>query len=199
MGESLAHPMDRVWGHGCVVSREHSRNPLDTTPDNWANIGFIPRGFNQYHDLIRYNAAMRSRTIHDITQQDNTLARLTAQAHALLKMDRQFRKMLPETVAAACHAVRIEDGELLIFAENGLIAARLRMIAPGLLPQLAALGYPATRVRIKVELHVAPPPREKRLKISQSALDGIESAAAECIKNPLISEALARLIAHHRE
>jgi hypothetical protein len=142
---------------------------------------------------------MKSRTIYHITQQDSTLARLSAQAHALLKMDRQFKKLLPEAVAACCYAVRIEDGELLIFADNGLVAARLRMIAPGLLPRLAALGYPATKLKIKVNLHVAVAPRQKRLKISQSALDGIESAAASSIHNPLISDALALLIAHHRE
>jgi hypothetical protein len=142
---------------------------------------------------------MRSRTIHDITQQDSNLARLTAQARALLKLDQQFRKMLPDAVAAACHAVRIEQEELLIFADNGLIAARLRMIAPGLLPKLGALGYHASKVRIKVALYVAPPPRTKRLKISASALDCIERAAEQSISNPLITEALARLIARQRQ
>lgn len=141
---------------------------------------------------------MKSRTIHDITQQDSNLARLTAQAHALLKMDRLFKKMLPDAVAACCHAVRIEENELLIFADNGLVAARLRMIAPGLLPKMAALGYPATKLRIKVDLQIPVVPRVKQLKISQSALDGIEQAAAQSIRNPLIAEALARLISHHR-
>lgn len=142
---------------------------------------------------------MRSRTINDITKQDNTLARLTAQAHALLKMDRQFRKMLPEPVAAACHAVRIEDGELLVFADNGLIAARLRMLAPGLLPRLAALGYPATRVRVRVNLQVSPAPRVKTHAISEGALDAIEETAAQTITNPVVADALARLISHHRK
>jgi hypothetical protein len=115
-----------------------------------------------------------------------------------MKMDQAFRKMLPQAVGACCHAVRIQDGELLLFADNGLIAARLRMIAPGLLPRMVALGYPATRTRIKVKLSIAPAARVKRLKFSQSALDGIEQAAAESISNPLLREALARLIAHHR-
>jgi len=113
-------------------------------------------------------------------------------------MDLQFRKMLPQAVAACCHAVRIADDELLIFADNGLVAARLRMIAPGLLPRMAALGYVASKVRIKVNLRIIPPAREKRLNLSQSALDSIEQAAAVSIKNPMLSEALARLIAHHR-
>ena len=142
---------------------------------------------------------MRIRTIAGVTRQDSTLSRLTAQANALIKMDRQFKKMLPDVVAASCQAVRIEDGELLIFADNGLIAARLRMIAPGLLPQLSALGYPASRVKVRVRVHVKPPVRERRLNIGESALDGIEQAAEQCISNPMVREALAKLIAHHRK
>ncbi|BEV72462.1 MULTISPECIES: DciA family protein [unclassified Paludibacterium] len=142
---------------------------------------------------------MRSRTPYQIASHDRTLAQLTEQARALLKLDRAFRKMLPPAVAASCRAVRIEDGELLLFADNGLIAARLRMLAPGLLPQLAALGYPADRVKVRVNLQIAPPVREKKLVIGESALDAIEQAAAQAVKHPLVAEALARLIAHHRK
>ncbi|TDR80390.1 DciA family protein [Paludibacterium purpuratum] len=140
---------------------------------------------------------MKSRTPYQIASRDRMLAQLTEQARALMKMDRQFRKLLPEAVAACCHAVRIEDGELLLFADNGLIAARLRMIAPGLLPRMATLGYPATRVKVRVNPRTPPAKREKRLKISESALDGIEQAATT-VTNPLVADALARLIAHHR-
>jgi hypothetical protein len=141
---------------------------------------------------------MKSRTPYQIVSADSSLARLTEQARALIKMDRQFRKMLPEAVAACCQAVRIEAGELLIFADNGLIAARLRMLAPGLVPRLAALGYPVDRCRVRVSPRFAPPRREKRLKIEESALDGIERAAAQGIRNPQVAAALARFIAHRR-
>lgn len=141
---------------------------------------------------------MKSRTPFQIVSTDSALARLTEQARALMKMDRQFRRLLPEAVAACCQAVRVEEGELLLYADNGLIAARLRMLAPGLLPRLAALGYPVDRVRIRVNPRFAPPAREKKLKIGASALDGIERAAAESVRHPNVAAALARLIAHHR-
>ena len=141
---------------------------------------------------------MKSRTPYQIVNADSALARLTEQARALIKMDRQFRRLLPEAVAASCQAVRIEAGELLIFADNGLIAARLRMLAPGVVPRLAALGYPVERARVRVNPRHAPPAREKRLKIGESALDGIERATAEGVRHPQVAAALARLVAHHR-
>jgi hypothetical protein len=141
--------------------------------------------------------SMKSRTPYQIASGDRQLAQLTQQARALLKMDRQFRKLLPDAVAAGCRAVRIDAGELLLYADNGLIAARLRMIAPGLLPRMAALGYRADSVRVRVSPRLPPSKREKRLIISESALDGIESAATT-VKNEVVAEALARLIAHHR-
>lgn len=139
-----------------------------------------------------------TRTCYDIARRDTALARLTARAQQLLQLDRQFRKLLPPALAAGCHAVRIEGGELLIFADNGLIAARLRILAPGLLPRLAERGYPATSVKVRVMLRLETPPREKRLTISASALDRIEEAAAS-VRDPGIGAALARLIAHHRD
>jgi hypothetical protein len=141
---------------------------------------------------------MKSRTPYQIVNADSSLARLTEEARALMRMDRQFRKLLPETVAAACQAVRIEGGELLIFADNGLIAARLRMLAPGVLPRLAALGYPAERARIRVKPRFAPPKRDKQFNIGARALDDIERATAESVRHPQVAAALARLVAHHR-
>ncbi|MBV8048937.1 MAG: DUF721 domain-containing protein [Paludibacterium sp.] len=140
---------------------------------------------------------MKSRTPYQIASRDPRLTQLTAEARALLKMDKQFRRLLPDAVAAGCQAVRIEGGELLLFADNGLIAARLRLIAPGLLPRLAALGYPADRVKVRVSPRLPPVKRQKQSNISEKALDGIE-AAADTVKDPLVADALAKLIAHHR-
>nr|WP_199066122.1 DciA family protein [Chromobacterium sp. ASV5] len=140
---------------------------------------------------------MTGRPVNDIARQDSHLARLTAAARDLMALDRAFKKLIPEGMAEACRAVRIRDDELVIYADNGIVAGRLRMTAAGLLPQLAQLGYVAGKVRVKVDLKLARKPRVKTIAISEQALDGIEEAA-DCVQNQEVRQALARLIAHHR-
>ncbi|UTH75505.1 DUF721 domain-containing protein [Chromobacterium sp. IIBBL 290-4] len=140
---------------------------------------------------------MSGRPLNDITRQDQTLARLTAAARELMALDRAFKKLIPAAMAEACRAVRIRDDELVLHADNGIVAARLRMTAPGLLPQLAKQGYIASKVRVKVALQVVRPKKPKSLAISEAALDGMEQAAAS-IDNAEVRAAVARLIAHQR-
>ena len=140
---------------------------------------------------------MSGRPLNDITRQDQTLARLTAAAHELMALDRAFKKLIPPAMGEACRAVRIRDDELVIHADNGIVAARLRMTAPGLLPQLAQQGYPASKVRVKVALQLVRVKKPKTLAISETALDGMEQASG-CIGHPDVKRALQRLIARQR-
>lgn len=114
-----------------------------------------------------------------------------------MALDRAFKKLIPPAMAEACRAVRIRDDELVIHADNGIVAARLRMTAPGLLPQLAQQGYPASKVKVKVALQIVRPKKPKSLAISETALDGMEQAASS-IDNPMVRAAVARLIARQR-
>ncbi|MDF0604653.1 DUF721 domain-containing protein [Neisseriaceae bacterium TC5R-5] len=141
---------------------------------------------------------MSERHFSDIANSDHLLKQLSAQAHQLLALDKAFQALLPDTLNHACQAVRIREGELVVYAHNGIVAARLRMMAHGLLPSLARQGYIASKVRIKVDLQLAtkaPPP--KNLHISTQALDAMEQAA-QSISQPLVSAALAKLIARQR-
>jgi hypothetical protein len=74
---------------------------------------------------------------------------------------------LPQ-LAEACRAVRIRDGELVVFANNGIVAARLRMMGNSLLAPLEARGYSASKVRIKVDIHLTPPRRRPSALASAS-------------------------------
>jgi hypothetical protein len=140
---------------------------------------------------------MSERQFEDIARGDSTLRQLTREANALMALDQVFRSQPPQ-LAEACRAVRIRDGELVVFANNGIVAARLRMMGNSLLAPLEARGYSASKVRIKVDIHLTPPPPPpKRIGISQQALAEIE-AGAQQVSNPLVSAALARLIAHHK-
>lgn len=141
---------------------------------------------------------MHHRTPSDISRQDSLLSRLTAAAGALAALDDAFQKLLPPQIAGRCRAIRIRDGELVLFADNGMVAARLRMVASGLLPQLARQGHVAGRVHIRVQPAYRVPVKPKTIAISQNALDGMADAARS-VAQPEVRAALERLIAHHRQ
>lgn len=141
---------------------------------------------------------MSSLSFRDIARQDSRLSQLANEARALMALDTVFRRLLPAPLSDYCRAVRIRDGELVVYADNGVVAARLKLIGPGLLPALTDRGYPASRIRVKVDIRFKPPVKPvKTLALSPAALECIEDAAAS-VANPLVSGALARLLAHHR-
>jgi len=139
-----------------------------------------------------------SRTPADIVRKDDQLSRLTEQARALMALDRQFKKLAPANLAEHCRAVRIRDGELVLFADNGAVAARLRLMAPGWLPALAKAGYVARTVRVRVVLPSLTPPRYNRLTVGAAGIDALEHAA-DAVSDPALAAALRRFARHRRD
>jgi hypothetical protein len=138
-----------------------------------------------------------SRTPADIVRKDSQLARLTEQAQALMALDRQFKKLVPANLGEHCRAVLIREGELVLFADNGAVAARLRLMAPGFLPALAKTGHVARSVRVRVVLPSITPLRYNRLTVGAEGIAALESAA-ENISDPGLAAALKRFARHRR-
>ncbi|MDN0083087.1 DUF721 domain-containing protein [Crenobacter sp. SG2305] len=138
-----------------------------------------------------------SRTPADIVRKDNQLSRLTEQARALMALDRQFKKLVPANLAGYCRAVRIRDGELVLFADTSAVAARLRLMAPGWLPALAKAGYVARTVRVRVVLPSLTPQRYNRLTVGATGIEALETAA-ETVSDPGLAAALRRFARHRR-
>ncbi|GGY09537.1 DUF721 domain-containing protein [Paludibacterium paludis] len=140
---------------------------------------------------------MFSRPLQDIAKNDALLARLTEEARAGMAIDRALKRLLPPLLAGMCHAGRIRDGELTVYADNSMIAARLRLTLPGLLPALAAAGYPASRARIKVAVRFETRRPAVKRGLSGKALDAFDKAS-HTIADPDLARALARLVRRHR-
>lgn len=139
-----------------------------------------------------------SHTPVELVERDSQLARLTTAARRWKQMDLLFKKQLPPALAAKCRAVRINDeGVMIIFADNGTIAARLKLLAPSLLPMLDEAGFAARRIQIKVVLHNAHAERQNQLQLSRAAIDAINQGA-EAIQHPDLAESLRTLARHHQ-
>ena len=140
-----------------------------------------------------------SRTPGEFAERDSQLARLAAAARRWRRLNQLFKQQLPPALCHRCRAVRInEDGVMVVFADSGTVAARLKLLAPSLLPVLDAAGFSAQRIQVRVVLRTIPPERENRLRLSRRALDALNDGADQ-VSDPDLAESLRRLARHHGE
>lgn len=141
---------------------------------------------------------MQARTLDHYLNADESMARLAAHAGRLLKLQRLFEEVVPANLAKTCRIANFKAGVIIIHAENGAVAAKLRQLAPTLNDDFRARAVEVTEIRIKVQpLDVAPqyksPPEAAVLGAA-----GRTSIArlADSLPDGSLRESLARFIAN---
>lgn len=77
---------------------------------------------------------------------------LMPQARRLLELRRTLIDALPPTLARSCSIANLKQGKVVIFAENSAVAAKLRLLAPGLMERLLQTGHEITGIEVEVQL-----------------------------------------------
>lgn len=75
---------------------------------------------------------MRPRAIEDCLKADAGIARLSAHAARLLRLHRLFEAALPPSLSGAARVANLRLGKVIVHADNGAVAAKLRQITPRL-------------------------------------------------------------------
>ncbi len=140
---------------------------------------------------------MSSQPLSHFTGKDRQLADLTAAAQAILQLDRAFKRLLPGRLAEQCQVACVRGGELVVFAHNSTVAARLRLLGNSVVAALARQGYPLTTLRVKVLPTPPKPVKQKSFSLSPAGIDAFSRAADE-VGNPVVKQALQRLLRHHK-
>lgn len=133
----------------------------------------------------------------DFSRRDKQLADLTAAAHAILALDRAFKRLLPGQLGQFCQVACVREGELVVYAHNSTVAARLRLLGNNLLPPLQRQGHALSQLRIKV---LPTPPKQvkpKSFQLSDAGIHAFDDAASH-IRNPVVRDAMLALLAHHK-
>ncbi len=94
---------------------------------------------------------MRARPLDHYLNSNESMARLAAHAGHLLKLQQSFEKAVPAMLAKSCRVANFKLGVVIIHAENGAVAAKLRQIAPSLSEDFRSRGEQVTEIRIKVQ------------------------------------------------
>ena len=95
------------------------------------------------------------------------------EAETSLRIESILKKSLPQGISAYCSAGRLLDGKLVVYADNGAVAAKLRQISSSLLEKLKKDAPEIASIRISVRVN--PETRIEKKPKKGMGKKGIES------------------------
>ena len=111
---------------------------------------------------------------------------------SIANLQAALAKILPANLASTSLAIS-DTGELLLYADNGAVAAKLRQVAPRVFLFLQQRGVEVTGIRVQVQVGFRHKPlRQKQIFLSRPGRDAVMALAKRLDNSPLKS-ALARM------
>ena len=98
---------------------------------------------------------MQSRNIGAHLDNAEGIGSLMPQAARLLELRRQLSEILPKPLAKFCEIANYKQGKVVIFAENGAIAAKLAHYRPTLISSFCGRGIEVTAIEVTVQVSVS--------------------------------------------
>jgi hypothetical protein len=132
----------------------------------------------------------RLNSILGATPEIHRLADKVAQLHALQAV---YERVAPPSLAHASHVLHLEQKILLLAANNGTIAAKLRQLAPELSQMFRDRGHEVTGIQVRVQVTVPLDlPQAPPASVSAIGRQSLANLAEKLVDSPL-KRALQRL------
>lgn len=144
---------------------------------------------------------MRARTLDDCLNADDAMARLAAHAKRLQKLQSLFAAAVPLSLAKVCRVANFKAGALIVHAENGAVAAKLRQLAPSLTTEFRLKTQEVTEIRIKVQpldIAVQHKPAPQVVPIGDGSRAGLAHLADTLPDGPL-RDSLRRFVSNGKK
>lgn len=136
---------------------------------------------------------MASNRIGALIGQLPELQAISRRTARTLALQAALKDALTANLAAATSITVSNAGELLFFADNGAMAAKLKQLAPRVRALLRQRGIEVTGVRVQVQVGLRHNPlQQKRISISETAGIAVMDLARRLGNSPL-GQALERL------
>jgi len=118
---------------------------------------------------------------------------LNRQVRLLLALQDILTEVLPDSLASSTTVALSAADELVLFADNGAAAAKLKQLAPRILIFFRQQGHEVTAIRVQVQVRIRHNPLpQKQISLSPTARQAISELSATLEPSPLKS-ALERL------
>ena len=144
---------------------------------------------------------MAARSLDAYLNSADGLARLSAHAGRLVKLQRVFEEIAPPYLAASCRVANYKLGKVVIHAESGAVAAKLRQMIPSLVSEFSLEGSEVTEIQVKVQPSHAAPQHKKPVQpgiVGVSAKSDLHRLAEELPEASPLKAALERLVKRSR-
>lgn len=144
---------------------------------------------------------MAARSLDAYLNSADGLARLSAHAGRLVKLQRVFEKIAPPYLATSCRVANYKLGKVVIHAESGAVAAKLRQMIPSLVSEFSLEGSEVTEIQVKVQPSHAAPQHNKLILpgvVGASAKSDLHRLAEQLPEDSPLKAALERLVKHSR-
>ena len=130
--------------------------------------------------------------------QPEGIAPLMPQARRLIELRRILATVLPQSLARRSSIANIKQGKVIVFAANGAVAAKLRLMSPALLEQLSKRGIEVTGLEVRVQ-PPAPTPQvfEKSSEISDEAIFRLRELCGQ-LPDSKLKNVIGQLARRHR-
>lgn len=99
---------------------------------------------------------MTSRSLQEHLASGDSMARLAAHAQRLLQFQRLLEAALPAALRPHARVANFRLGKLLIHAENGAVAAKIRQFGPSLANDLSNKVPKITQIEVRVQARNRP-------------------------------------------
>ena len=143
---------------------------------------------------------MSTRKLSALIENTAGLSALTRTMQRLAALQRLYVVCTPPDLAQASRVVGDRDGMLVIAADNGAIAAKLKQLAPRLLNKLQKQRAEVTGIRVQVQVNKVTPATRTHIEKSPLPVDLIDDfdELSNQVKDPGLRAALGRFAARRR-
>lgn len=128
------------------------------------------------------------------------LAALAGQVARLSELQRLWERLAPPSLAQTCRVSGLRDRVLVLYANNGTVAAKLRQLAPTVLEKFQKNGIEVTSILVRVQAGFRPPRKRppKSLHLGSAGMGHLRQLAGRLEDSPL-KQVLEAMLERHAE
>ena len=140
---------------------------------------------------------MHSKNLRAYLDSATAIAALLPQAERLVELRRMYKEIMPQQMLRSSSIVNYKQGNVVIFAENNAIAAKIKLLSPRLVSDFVERGLQVTGIRVEVQPRQNPQIEvvKVRATLSLTAARNLE-ALAKRLPDSKLKQTLAQLAAH---
>lgn len=139
------------------------------------------------------------RRLNALFKENAGIQALASQVNQLAVLQKIWSEIAPQPLQLHSRVSGITQRRITVFADNGAVAAKIKLLAPTLLKNLQIKGVEVTSIRVEVQVKSVPkrPPKTPR-SLSKGAAGSLSSLANSLPDSPLRT-ALERLASKERK